>query len=303
MTGSRILITGAAGFTGRHACRHFAAAGFDVYAVVRQGAGEPFDDGCRTLACELTDSSAVRKLVDGVKPDFALHLAGMNAVAESWKRPADCMETNLLATIYLLDAVRLAVPACRILAVSSMLNFSMTSGAPKPPHPYSLSKTMQLLAAQAWAHLFGQPVLFAQPSNLIGPGPSNGLCGLLAKWVADEESGGASRPFTLSSYEEKRDFLDVRDAVAAYSAILQRGEEGAVYKIGSGLQRSLGDTVEAFKRRSAADLAVTLRPNPLAPPDPDEVDLTFISGLGWRPAIPFEQSIEDALAYYRQRRG
>ncbi|WP_409341797.1 NAD-dependent epimerase/dehydratase family protein [Paenibacillus sp. MBLB4367] len=302
MTGNRLLITGAAGFTGRHACRYFVDSGYDVVAVVRNVTSpEPVAEGCRTVACELTDSRAVHKLMEDTKPDYLLHLAGMNAVSESWKRPADCMETNVLATFYLLDAARLVNPSCRILAVSSMLNFAMTSEAPKPPHPYSLSKTMQLLAAQSWGHLFGQPVLFVQPSNLIGPGPSNGICGLLAKWVSEVEAGRSAAPFVLSSYEEKRDFLDVRDAVAAYAVILERGSEGAAYKIGSGTQRLLGETVEAFKNQSPAELKISIRENQLSLPDPEPVDLTLISALGWRPAIPFEHSIEGALAYFRRR--
>lgn len=290
-----VLITGAGGFTGRHACRHFAAHGYSVAAAVRREDGEPIEG--RLHICDLTDKAAVKRLVEETKPRFVLHLAGRNAVADSWKDPLGCMEANLLSTLYLLEALR-GLEHCRLLVAGSMLGFDLAD-SPQPLHPYSLAKTMQVLIAQAWSFLYSQEVLVAKPSNLIGPGRSNGICGLLAGRIARWEKGTDTSVFRLSSWHEKRDYLDVRDAAAAYRVILESGQSGAVYPVCSGAMRSLGDLVETYRGLTPFVLPVEVGNTPPLPP-PLPMDASLTRSLGWSPAIPFTQSLSDALDFCRE---
>ncbi|MDF2936154.1 MAG: UDP-2-acetamido-2,6-dideoxy-hexulose 4-reductase [Paenibacillaceae bacterium] len=294
MKDSTVLITGAGGFTGRHACRHFAAHGYSVAAAVRREDGVPPEG--RLYVCDLTDKAEVKRLVEETQPRFVLHLAGRNAVADSWKDPLGCLEANLLSTLYLLEALR-GRENCRLLVAGSMLGFDL-SDSPQPLHPYSLAKTMQVLTAQAWSFLYSQEVLVAKPSNLIGPGYSNGICGLLASRIARWEKGTDASHFRLSSWHEKRDYLDVRDAVSAYRAILESGQSGAVYPVCSGTMRSLGDLVVTYQQLTPLTLPIEIGQNPPLPP-PLPMDTTVTQSLGWLPAIPFGQSLSDALDFYR----
>jgi nucleoside-diphosphate-sugar epimerase len=300
MSAPRILITGASGFTGQHAVKHFSAIGMDVTAVVRCK-GRLMDQAlndCKIVTCDLTDRQQMELLIQAVRPEYVLHLAGRNSVFDSWNEPVNYVETNMMSTIYLLDALRrLDLASSRILIVGSMLNFNL-SASPKPPHPYSLSKTFQVIAAQSWGTLFHQQIMVAQPSNLIGAGYSNGICGLLANYIARRESGTEENTFRLSSLTEVRDFLDVRDAVHSYEKILLQGLPNSVYCIGSGLNRSLGDMIQVFQSIAAIPLQLEIGhvKNRSAP---DPIDLSAIRGLGWKPVIPFEQSIKDSLQFYR----
>lgn len=290
-----VLITGAGGFTGRHACRYFAAAGYPVAAAVRREDGEAPAD--RVYACDLTDKTDVERLIQETRPRYVLHLAGRNAVSDSWKDPLGCMEANMLSTLYLLESLR-GGGESRLLIAGSMLDFDLAK-APEPLHPYSLAKTMQVLAARAWGHLFGQEVLIAKPSNLIGPGRSNGICGLLAARIARWEIGADSSSFRLSSMHEERDYLDVRDAVAAYAIILEAGKPGAVYPVCSGVRRPLGEIVSVYTGLTSHRLPIEIGQAPLLPP-PLPMDTGSMQELGWTPAIPFAQSLADALDFYRQ---
>jgi GDP-4-dehydro-6-deoxy-D-mannose reductase len=294
MKESTVLITGAGGFTGRHACRYFAALGYSVAAAVRREDGEPPEG--RLYVCDLTDKAEVKRLVEETKPRFVLHLAGRNAVGDSWKDPLGCMEANLLSTLYLLEALR-GLANCRLLVAGSMLGFDL-SDSPQPLHPYSLAKTMQVLIAQAWSFLYSQEVLIAKPSNLIGPGRSNGICGLLAARIARWENGTDASVFRLSSWHEERDYLDVRDAVAAYRIILETGQSGTVYPVCSGSMRSLGDLVATYRGLTPLTLPIEVGETaPLPPPLP--MDAAVTQSLGWSPSIPFAQSLSDALDFYR----
>ncbi len=295
-----ILITGGSGFTGMHACSHFRMLGWHVIAVSRS----PQDKllaADQVLPCDLTDRRQTLRLVGDVRPDYVLHLAGMNDVRSSWADPVECLNINVTGTIHLLAATASLTNKPMVLVVGSSLSFSPDAEPPRPTHPYSLSKTLQTLTARAWAHLFQLPVAAAEPTNLIGPGSSAGLCGLLAGFIARWELGLEREPFRLSSLTEKRSFLDVRDAVAAYEAILRRGSPGELYRFGSPRLRTLGEVVRAFE--SAVDQPFPYVNLGMAPRDPDPMAPSneAIARLGWAPRIPFEQSIHDMLEDARAR--
>ncbi|ANE46088.1 hypothetical protein SY83_07100 [Paenibacillus swuensis] len=297
---ARLLITGGGGFTGRHACEHFIRRGVQVVPAVRRKSGLAHE-----VICDLSRAEETSALLGEVRPDFVLHLAGRNAVPDSWADPAGHLETNLMSTVYVLEAVRRHVPQARVLVVGSMLA-SPLGGKPEPPHPYALSKSFQRAASLAWGHLYQLKLCVAQPSNLIGPGNSAGLCGLIGRRIAALEKGGDPTPFRLSSRTETRDFLDVRDAVNAYETILLHGVTGHTYAVASGLSRSLGDIADGFTALAKVPLpfevsspAAGADSNPGAARPVLEIDTASLRQLGWSPQIPLAQSLTDILNYYR----
>ncbi len=325
MTAPSVLITGAGGFTGLHACRHFLGMGYRVTAVVRKeperlaavlapeltgGAGRSAGTGVaeadamnrlRIEVCDLMDYPGVKALMERVKPDSILHLAGRNSVPESRRFPAEYWNANVQGTLHVLEASREAGVTGGILVVGSMLSFT-PGPSPVPPHPYSLSKTVQVLLARSWAHLFDLRVMAAEPSNLIGPGPTNGICGLLARKIVRWEAGADRDPFRLSSVMEKRDYLDVRDACAAYGAILEQGAPGELYRFGSGVYRTLGEVLETYRSITGRELPVVIGGSG-GGPEPKPIAMRTVLRLGWRPVIPFEQSLRDVLEYFRRTGG
>lgn len=334
MTRSKIVITGANGFTGRHACAHFAGEGYEVVAVVRRqgtftrGTKADVADGVREAVCDITQPAQVERLLAAERPHLLLHLAGLNAVADSWREPLMFMNVNIMSTVLLLDSLcRLELKNCRVLIVGSMLSFRLSDeDPPHPPHPYSLSKTMQVLAARAWGAMFRLPVMVAQPSNMIGPGRSKGICSLIAAYTARAELGIHQPPFRLSLTTEARDFVDIRDAVRAFGLILRCGTPGSVYPIGSARMRTLGEVAASYEAHCAVPITwcigthanaeqVSLldplqKAKPGGPanriavpqsgsPPSSSIDLEPIRSLGWQPLIPFERSMEEILRFFR----
>ncbi|CAI6043309.1 GDP-6-deoxy-D-mannose reductase [Cohnella sp. JJ-181] len=313
----RVLVTGAAGFSGRHACERLALEGMEVAAVVSPRASA--DDGrppvagaVAELPCDLTDRASVLSLLAQVRPDAVLHLAGRNAVDESWRAPDQALAANLMSTVYLLEGAR-ALPGCRTLVVGSMLSPRPGEDLARSLHPYGFSKALQVTAALAWHHWYGQPVVVAEPCNLIGPGGSTGICGKIARWaaaceLADEAQDAPEprqsglrqpEPFRLSSLDERRDFLDVRDAAAAYAALLRSGASGCSYALESGTLRSLGEVKEAFDLASRVPLRWEIGAS--GGPSPQPRDASAARAIGWRPEIPFARSIADTLQSERER--
>ncbi|MBW4081067.1 NAD-dependent epimerase/dehydratase family protein [Paenibacillus sp. S150] len=326
MKARRLLITGAAGFTGRHAAAYFQAAGAEVTAVVRHtAAASVFPAQVKQYVCDLSDRRAVRSMIEEIQPDEVLHLAGKNSVPESWRDPLLYMETNVMSTLYLLEALRTR-PARRILVAGSRLKYR-PGLAEGPPHPYSLSKTLAELASLAWCTLFKQPVLLAEPCNLIGPGPSTGFCSLLAQHIVRSEAAAGTSdtppPFKLSSRYDRRDFLDVRDAVKAYDCILRKGETGKIYRIDSGIQRGLGEIAEQLLAHAAVPVGMEWGPDNgeaeqasalAAAAVPETLPATSANkessvspednaaSLGWSPQVKLARSLADIVDYYRASR-
>jgi GDP-4-dehydro-6-deoxy-D-mannose reductase len=294
----KLLITGASGFTGEHACNYFSELGYDIIAVTRNKSFDGYK-GIRTEYCELTSKNDVNQIISKVKPDFLLHLAGINHVGDSWKDPISTVETNLLSTLYLIDATRKLNPTCKIVIVGSALQTS-PSEISNLTHPYSLSKTLQVLISQAWVKLYNLNIVIAKPSNIIGPGSSNGVNSIFANNIAQMEMNMLEKVLVVNNLNAKRDFIDVRDVISAYETLFKKGIAGEVYEISSGKSHSIEDLIQIYKNLTDIDFKVQSLS--------DDADTLFVAekpikllNLGWNPSFSIHSSLIDTLNYFRYK--
>ena len=295
MTKLKLLITGATGFTGIHACRHFQKAGYEVIGVSRHPS-KIVSEQARFESCDLTNKNELTDLIQKYKPDRVLHLAGQNHVPSSWANPISSLEINTMSTANLLEAIRQQTPICKVLVVGSALQFDVND-ITTLNNPYSLSKTLQVLVAQSWEILYEMNIVIAKPSNLIGPGNSNGVCSLLARKVAEMELLGAEKVLKVNNLLAQRDFLDVRDAVCGYEILFNKGQTGSIHDMTSGLPRYLKEITSSLQAISSVDFKVESVEDKL------EETVSKLSSdllLENMPAfIRFEKSMEDILNYQR----
>jgi GDP-4-dehydro-6-deoxy-D-mannose reductase len=291
----KLLITGASGFTGQHACKHFMKSGFDVTAIIKTTAYE--NNGVHIECCNLTNKDEVNNLIKKIKPHFLLHLAGQNHVGQSWLDPIAAIEANALSTAYLIEALRRENPDCKIVVAGSALQFN-PNNISTLTHPYSLSKTLQVLIAQSWAVLFNMHIVLAKPSNLIGPGFSNGVCSIFAKKIADMENKNAEKVLEVSNPYALRDFIDVRDAVSAYETLLLSGKPGVIYDITSGKNRSLKEIIDELKALTTVNFELRCHSKGRLETMEEKLP-TELMKLGWQPSISFESSLLDTLNFHR----
>lgn len=293
----RILITGAGGFTGLHACHYFSEIGYSVFALSRK----PFSITCDNLTnivCDLTDYHSLSNCISSIKPDYILHLAGRNSVPESWKDPLKTIETNVMCTANLLHAILNSHKNCRTIVVGSILQ-PPSFDASAFQHPYGLSKTLQTLLSEAYSFLFELDIMIAKPTNLIGPGESTGICSILAEKVVRMELGMDEKKLTINNLLVERDFLDVRDAVRAYDCLFLNGTTRGVYEVTTGHLRSLNEVLACLRDFAKIDFDVSTDLEKRE--SPQLIIPQRLLKIGWLPAIPFEQSIKDVVDYYRKK--
>ncbi|WP_042357223.1 NAD-dependent epimerase/dehydratase family protein [Bacillus rubiinfantis] len=291
----KLLITGANGFIGLHACRHFQHAGYEVIATTR-GSSAFKGEASQSNVCNLVNKKEVLQLIKKVKPDYILHLAAQNHVGDSWTNPVLTIETNVLSTLYLIEAIRMVKPDSKIIVVGSMLQVAPENYT-QIPHPYSLSKTLQILVAQAWETLYNMNIIIVKPSNLIGPGFSNGVCSLFAKQIAAMEQGCREQVLQVNNLQAQRDFLDVRDAVTGFRFAFEKGIPGHSYNLKSGKLYSLEKITQLLQTFSTVSFEVIDNLQVIDEQIPPANDDLIVPE--WRPVISIEKSIEDILRFYR----
>jgi GDP-4-dehydro-6-deoxy-D-mannose reductase len=217
------------------------------------------------------------------------------------------LRVNVLGTAEILAAARTLDESPRILVISSAEVYGVVTPAQLPldedtpavpASPYAASKlAAEAVALQAWRG-YGQPVIVVRPFNHIGPGQSpNFFVPAFAKRIVDARRSGA-RSLPVGTLTTRRDFTDVRDVVAAYRLLVERGVPGEVYNVCSGRDVAMSEVAAQLLELAGADLALETDPALVRP-----VDVPVLRGsaerlrasTGWEPLIPLATTLADVL--------
>lgn len=305
-----ILVTGAGGFAGSHLVDLLASQS-SVVAWYRSAPPGAFQTSGRWVAVDLLDRDRVRHEIRTLRPSAVYHCAGAAHVAHSWRDTTGPFANNVLATHYLLDAVRRADCQTRMLltgsaAVYAASHLALTEDSPvAPASPYALSKLAQeQLGLRALAE-DGVEVIVARAFNHTGPRQSPAFVAPgLARQIALIERGERPSVMQVGNLDAQRDLSDVRDTVEAYRLLMAHGTPGQVYNVASGTARSIRQLLDALLARSRVSITVTQDPALLRPSDTPVVlgDAARLRALtGWTPRISFDRMLDDLLGYWRDQ--
>jgi GDP-4-dehydro-6-deoxy-D-mannose reductase len=232
-------------------------------------------------------------------------------VAGSWDDRVVPFETNVLATHYLLDALRRAGTGGRVLLAGSAhvylpSDVPLTEEAPVAPgSPYALSKLVQEELSLRAAEEDGLEIVVARSFNHIGPRQSDAfMAAAFARQVANIERGGCEPVLRVGNLDARRDVTDVRDVVRAYTLIATAGTSGAIYNVASGRARPVRWLLDELIARARVPVRVEIDPDRLRPSDVPVLvgDASKLrAATGWVPEITIEQTLDDLLAYWRTR--
>ncbi len=292
-----LLVTGASGFVGVWAMRLFAEHPQWGY---RPQALPPVD---------LRDADAVVAALAGQLPDAVLHLAAQSFVPRSFEAPAETFEINLLGSLNLLQALQQQGFSGRFLYVSSGDVYGRVPEAelpvgpgrvPEPRSPYAVSKiAAEQLCLQRWRS-DGLDALVARPFNHIGPGQdARFVVPSLAQQLRAIAAGRQPPVIEAGDIDTTRDFLDVRDVVAAYASLLRAGRAGQVYTIGSGVERRVRELLDLMCAQLG--IRVELRQDPARMRPVEQRRMVADASLlkehtGWSPAFSIQDTLRDILA-------
>ena len=292
----RTLVTGASGFVGRYLVEALRAQGAEVLAC-----GGPRDGSGPFLPLDLADAAAIRAALDIAKPDVVFHLAAQTFVPDSFASPLATYETNVIGTARLAAAVREYAagggPMPRIVFTSSAEVYGAREPGdfplretlvPRPASPYAASKAAAEAILLAETRGLGLDAVVARAFNHIGPGQSDRfVVASFAKQLA-AIAAGAKPLLAVGNLSAARDFLDVRDVVAAYLALARDGESGAIYNVCSGTAIAIRDLLRELITIAHVPVEVREDPERMRPADVP----VFVGSAeklrartGWRPVV------------------
>jgi len=315
----RVLVTGITGFVGSHFAEFALAEGAEVFGSYRwRSKTENIDhlrDRVTLIECDLRDLSSVNELVASSRPDFIIHLAAQSYVHASWHSPAETFNTNTISQVNLLEAVRAQGKAApRFLAIGSSEEYGLVhedelpikeSNPLRPLSPYAVSKVTQDLMAYQYFKSYALPIVRARAFNHEGPRRGDVfVTSNFARQIAEIEAGGREPTILVGNLKAVRDYTDVRDIVRGYWLLLDRGEPGQVYNLCSGRGWAIQEILD-FLLGESINTSIAVREDParLRPSDVPVLigDCSRLTALGWKPRIPFEQTLRDLLGYWRER--
>ncbi|GAB2205334.1 dTDP-glucose 4,6-dehydratase [Roseibium sp. ROS1] len=328
----KVLVTGGAGFIGSAVVRKLVSQGLaevvTVDALTYAGnlaslAPVMEERRHRFVQADIRDAEAMASLLEAEAPDAVMHLAAESHVDRSIDGPAAFIDTNIVGTYTLLEAVRgywSSLPVSRKeafrfhhVSTDEVYGSLGPTGAFKettayaPNSPYSASKAASDHLVRAWHHTYGLPVVTSNCSNNYGPYqfpekliPLMILNGLEEKPLPVYGAGA-----------NIRDWLHVEDHADALWLVLTRGTPGRVYNIGGDAERRnidvvhlicdlLDETAPGGKPRRELIAFVTDRPGHDAR---YAMDISRIAAeLDWRPSHSFESGLRQTLDWYLANR-
>jgi len=246
----KILITGAKGFLGSHAARHFKGLGYETYGI---GHGDLLVDECKEIGLDYWYKSDVSvKAIQGIneKFDVIVHCGGSGSVGFSVEHPYEDFKKTVDGTLEVLEYMRLYNPEAHLLYPSSPAVQGECEDKPikedyigKPASPYGYHKKIAEDLCQSYSEKFDLKISIIRLFSVYGNGLKKQLFWDACKKIVKTED----EVVFFGTGEETRDFIHISDVLSLFSILLEQKERLIVINGGSGKKYTINNVVKMIK--------------------------------------------------------
>ncbi len=314
----KALITGVSGFAGSFLADFLLTnGGYEVSGTYLSEASlvnlKQHKDKLHLFQVNLIHEEETTRVIEQVKPDLIFHLAALPAVGDSFSKPAETIINNVVVELNVLEGIKnTKLFKSRILIVSSAdvygkvaeKDLPIDEDTPfMPTNAYAVSKITQDFLGLQYVISYNMQIIRVRPFNHFGPRQATGF--VVADWckkIAQIEKGQIAPITKVGNLKAKRDFTDVRDMVEAYAILLEKGEVGEVYNVGSGKSIWIEDILQILLKEAKVKISIEKDDLLFRPVDSlDRVcdNSKFVALSGWKPKIPIEKTLKETLDYWR----
>ena len=323
----KVLITGIAGMVGSHLADYILEnTEWEIYGFCRwndsleniEHLSDEINntDRIELIYGDLNDLASLIDTVEKSKPDYVFHLAAQSYPQTSFTAPLETLDTNILGTAKLLEAIRKSKynPIIHVCASSEVFGRVPKEFLPineeckfHPASPYAISKVGTDLIGRYYAEAYNMTIMTTRMFTHTGPRRGDVFAeSTFAKQIAMIEAGLVEPKLQVGNLDSLRTWSDVRDAVRAYHLLVTVNPiSGEYYNIGGSYSCSIKDMLNYLLSKSTVNnIEVVTDPNRLRPIDADlQVPNTskFRKHTGWEPKITFEKTMDDLLEYWRKK--
>jgi GDPmannose 4,6-dehydratase len=270
---------------------------------------------------DMNDYSALARMLKTIRPDYISHLAAQSYPKTSFDIPIETLQTNIIGTANLLEAIRQQKEADGYDPVVHVCSSSEVYGRAKPgmplaedtpfhgASPYSISKIGTDYLGRFYGEAYGLRTFVTRMGTHSGPRRSDVFFeSTVAKQIALIEAGHQEPVIRVGNLSSTRTFQDARDAVRAYFMLLEASAQGKVscgeyFNIAGEEAYQLPEVIEillGFSTRT--DIKVKTDQDRMRPIDADYqmFDNTKIrAAINWKPEIAARKMFEDLLNHWR----
>ena len=323
-----VLITGIAGMVGSHLADFLLEnTDWKIYGFCRWNDNlENIEhlsdrinkkDRIELIYGDLNDLASMINAVTISKPNYVFHLAAQSYPQTSFTAPNETLNTNILGTTNLLEALKNSDYKDSIIHICS--SSEVFGKVPKdklpideecgfhPASPYAISKVGTDLIGRYYAEAFNMCVMTTRMFTHTGPRRGDVFSeSTFAKQIAMIEAGLQEPKIYVGNLESLRTYADVRDAVKAYYMLVTINPIGGeYYNIGGTYTCKIADMLNYLLSKSTIkNIEVVVDVDRLRPIDADlQIPNTnkFKNHTGWEVEIPFEKTMDDLLEYWRNK--
>jgi NAD dependent epimerase/dehydratase len=313
LDGKDVFVTGADGFIGSHLVQLLVQNGARVRALclyTSSGSLGWLDQlsadelaNVQPILGDVRDAEFVRDAI--VNFDFVFHLAALVAIPYSYTAPRSFVDTNVVGTLNVLEAVRRGTVG-RLVHTSTSEVYGTPGTIPileshplQAQSPYSASKIAADKLCEAYARSFEVPVVTLRPFNTYGPRQSMRA---VIPTILTQLLAGVTE-VRLGSVTPRRDFTYVGDTCEGFvRAAIADLAKGDVVQLGTGTAISIGELFDLCVKILGVEAEVSAETERVRP-DASEVQVLLsdpsqaASLLGWRPRIAIEEGLEKTAAW------
>jgi nucleoside-diphosphate-sugar epimerase len=298
---AKLLVTGGAGFIGRHAVRVLAERGHEVHAVARPGQelARALHPAVVVHRTDLLDTGAQRRLLDYVRPTHLLHLAWYVAPGKFWTSLENLDWVG--ASLHLMRAFAdsggqrwVGAGTCAEYDWSESGEFSEFGTSLRPTSLYGISKKALFEVQSSAAIQLGLQFCWGRIFHLYGPGEPSGrlVPSVVLKLMSRREA-------PLGPGAQVRDFAHAEDVASAFSTLIESTIEGPV-NIGCGQHASVSEVAETIGRLLGRPnllrfhaLPAALEPSVMVPV------LDRLRSTGFEPKWDLNRGLKDTIEYWK----
>ena len=309
----KALIVGAAGFVGQYLVEHLQKLqSYSVFATKLPNE-KISNTNVKVFDLNILNQNEISEILNKIKPDYIFHLAAQSSVDFSWKNPNLTIDINVKGVINLLNAIRELSYSPRVLMIGSGEEYGYFKKkdipikedvVPKPVNIYAASKVCQNMIGQIYSNAYGLKLVMVRAFNHIGPRQSsNFVVSDFCRQVAMIEKKLLEPIIKVGNINVKRDFMDVRDIVRIYELLINHGNIGEIYNVGSGKAVSVKDILDLILSKSKSKISIYVDEDKIRPADVPiiQADITKLKNvINWSTEYTLEETIEDTLSFWRE---
>lgn len=312
----KIFITGINGYVGSYLTEYLIKSypKSNIYGLMHQYSNLDniihIKNKVNLIRGNILNYKKITSLIKLIKPHWMFHLAAKISPRYVKEVSEEMLETNIIGTMHLLKAVRNYSSGTKIFIASSAAVYGNVSDGhlpikenekTKPIDAYGSSKTCAEILGQQYFRTFGTNIIIARTFNLLAPARAHTFIetGFLPQ-IKSIKMGLVKPIIRIGNLDTYRDFLDIRDTVKAYVALMEKGRPGEIYNVCSNKMISMKKILNLLLQKTDLEnkVKIVCDQNLVRSIDIKKSvgeNRKIVSQTSWRPQISIEQTLSELL--------